>query len=91
MRQQGLDNGAQKHGAILVRGVQNSKKLDSELALWVFPLDNMSGVTTKNFSLLAYLEDPALAKFKIQRNFEKIQRKNQKVAFFYFSVSKQLL
>ena len=35
------------------RGVQISKKLDSELALYVFPLDSMSGVTTEKFSLLA--------------------------------------
>ena len=43
------------------RGVQNVKKMDSELAEWFFPLDRMSGDTTKNFSSLAKLECPSQA------------------------------
>ena len=40
------------------RGVQNVKIFDMKLDLWVFPLQYTSGVITKNFSLLAYVEYP---------------------------------
>ena len=68
------------------RGVQNSKKLDCRLAMWFFPLDRLSGVTKKNFSLLACLEQPPQADLKIQRIFQKMQRKNQIITFFIFTV-----
>ena len=39
-----------------VRGVQNVKIFDMKLALWFFPFHYPSGVTTKNFSHLPYVE-----------------------------------
>ena len=71
--------------ALMIIGVQNSKKLVYKLALWFFQLDRLSGVTKKNFSLLACLEQPPQADLKIQRIFQKIQRKNQIITFFIFS------
>ena len=45
---------------LLIRRVQNVKILDSELALWFFPLHYMSEDTKKNFSSLAHLGCPPL-------------------------------
>ena len=42
------------------RGVQNVKFFDMKLALWFSPFYYTSGVTTKNFSHLAYVECPPL-------------------------------
>ena len=70
------------------RGVQNSKKFDSVLALWFFPLYILSGVTKKNFSLLTCLEQPPQTYFKIQRIFQKIQRKKYIFTIFIFSAFK---
>ena len=49
------------------RGVQNVKIFDMKLALWFFPLHYTSGVTTKNFSHLAYAECPPLGTPIIKR------------------------
>ena len=50
-----------------VRGVQNVKIFYMKLALWFFPLHYTSGVTTKNFSHLAYAECPPLGTPIIKR------------------------
>ena len=70
--------------AMCYRGVQNSQKMDFELALWFFQLDILLGVTKKNVSLLACLEQPPQADLKIQRIFQKIQRKNHMFTHFKF-------
>ena len=78
----------EKYSWLFTRGVQNSEKFDSVLALWFFPLYILSGVTKKFFSLLACFEQPPQTYFRIQRIFQKIQRKKYIFTIFIFSAFK---
>ena len=51
----------------------------------------MSEIITKNLSLVAWLERPPLASLKIQRIFQKIQRKNQIITNFIFLALQTML
>ena len=65
-----------------VKGVQKRNILDSELALWFFPLFDMSESTKKKFSSLAYLECPPLMASYYTKEIQKNTKEKSQKEYF---------